>query len=141
MPSPLLPIFNRVRKFVGDRRRATRSQLKRNARLLFSVSPLNTEGVRMLPLEGFTRDVSETGLALIVNSLHIGDTYLMDESCELRIVLLDLPTGEVEIHAAPVRYEQLDENAPGGGHLIGVRITHMNDRHRARFVEYLRTSK
>lgn len=141
MLSPFLPIINRVRRFIGDRRRASRSKLQRKARLLFSVSPVDTGGVRMLPLEGFTRDVSETGLALIVPSLHIGDTYLMDESCELRIVLLDLPTGQVEIHASPVRHERLVEVGPEQGHLVGVRITHMSEQDRARFHEYLRSSQ
>jgi len=91
---------------------------------------------RSMPVEGYTRDISETGLALVVPSLRIGDTYLTDSKCKLRIVLLNLPTGQVEIEASPVRYEELDE---GAGHLIGVRILKIKDEDRARLTQYLET--
>ena len=89
-----------------------------------------------MPVEGYTKDISESGLALVVPSLRIGDTYLTDSKCKLRIVLLNLPTGEVEIEAAPVRYEELEG---GAGHLIGVRITRISEDDRARFNQYLNT--
>ena len=91
----------------------------------------------MIPVAGFTRDISETGLALIVPSLRTGDRYLVDEGCKLRVVLVDLPNGEVEIFATPVRYIELPE--PDGGYLIGVQITEMTDSDRARLVQYLKT--
>jgi hypothetical protein len=131
----------RLRQIVGDRRHTPRRKAQRKARLLFSVSLLDTDtgkGERLLPLEGYTRDISETGLALVVPSVRIGDRYLTDKDCKLRIVLLDLPTGQVEIQATPVRYEQLTEGETEGKHLIGARITKMTKSDRARFVEYLK---
>jgi hypothetical protein len=56
-----------------------------------------------MPLQGYTRDISESGLAIIVPSLRLGSLYLTAAAAKLRIVILDLPTGEVEIEASPVR--------------------------------------
>jgi len=93
---------------------------------------------RVMPVEGYTRDVSDGGLALVVPSLRVGEAFLTDSSCKLRIVLLDLPAGEIEIEAMPVRYEEL---ADGDGHLIGVKITRISDGDRSRLVQYLRASE
>ncbi len=102
--------------------------------MLFSVALVKGEtsadsAQRLRPLEGYTRDISETGLGLIVPSSQIGDRHLTDEGGTLRIVLLDLPTGVVEVYATPVRYEQLQE--PEEGHFIGVHITRMSAPDRA----------
>jgi hypothetical protein len=130
-------MLKRLRKFIGDRRQTPRRKANRKARLVFSVT---MQGIdprsRSMPVEGYTVDISESGLALVVPSLRIGDTYLTDSKCKLRIVLLNLPTGEVEIEAAPVRYEEL---RGGEGHLIGVRITRISEEDRARFIQYLST--
>ena len=133
--------LTRLREIVADRRQAARFKSQRKARLLFNVSVVSDETGESRPqtirLVGFTRDISETGLALVVPSLRIGDRYLVDEGCTLRVVLLDLPTGEAEVYATPVRYEELQE--PEIGHLIGVQITGMNDEDRSRLLQYLKT--
>jgi hypothetical protein len=114
---------------------------QRQARLLFNVSVISEETgesrTQTIPLVGFTRDISEKGLALIVPSLRVGDRYLIDEGCRLRVVLLDLPTGEVEIFCTPRRYLELQ--GAEAGHLIGVEITEMRDSDRFRFTQYLQT--
>ena len=130
-------IINRMRGFVADRRRSPRRKAQRRARLMFSVSVVGAEGARMVPVEGHTLDISENGLALIVPSLRVGDNFLTDADCTLRIVLLDIPSGQVEIHATPVRYEEL--GGPVREHLIGVEIKHMNESDRYRFISYLHT--
>ena len=130
-------IIGRVRQGVADRRRATRRKALHSARLMFSVSVVGDEGGRTVPVEGHTLDVSEIGLGLVVDTLRVGDNLLTDPECTLRIVLLDLPTGRVSIHATAVRH------VPLGGemdrHLIGVEITHMDDSDRYRFENYLQT--
>jgi hypothetical protein len=102
---------------------------------MFSVSVVGSEGQRMVPVQGHTLDVSEKGLALVVDSLRVGENLLTDPGCTLRIVLLDIPSGQVAVHAMPVRYERLE--GPIERHLIGVEITHMNESDRYRFVNYL----
>lgn len=133
--------ITRLREIVADRRHVARFKAQRPARLLFNVSVVGDDAggrsTQTIPLVGFTRDISENGLALIVPSLRAGDRYLVDEGCTLRVVLLDLPTGEVEIYASPVRYMELDE--PGSGHLIGVKITEMSEHDRERLLRFLKT--
>jgi c-di-GMP-binding flagellar brake protein YcgR len=132
-------MLNRLRKIVANRRRARRYRVQRRVRLVFSLTVVGDDArTRVMPVEGYTRDVSDGGLALIVPSLRVGEAFLTDSSCRLRIVLLDLPTGEIEIEAMPVRYEEL---AAGDGHLIGVKITRISDGDRSRLVQYLRTSE
>ena len=130
---------NRLRPYVGERRESIRHRAQWQARLLFSVPIGGAESSRAhaLSLKGFTHDLSESGLALVVPSLRSGDRYLVDEGRALRVVLLDPPTGDLDIFATPVRYKQLHE--PEVGHLIGVRITSMSEGGRARLIQYLRT--
>lgn len=133
--------LTRLREIVADRRSSPRRKAQRQARLLFNVSLVSEatgeSNVQTIPLAGFTRDVSEKGLGLIVPSLRVGDRYLVDEGCTLRVVLLDLPTGEVEIFCTPRRYEEM--KAPETGHLIGVEITEMSEQDHARLLQFLKT--
>ena len=132
--------LTRLREIVADRRQTPRRKAQRQARLLFNVSVVSDatgeSRIRTIPLIGFTRDISENGLGLVVPSLRVGDRYLVDEGCTLRVVLLDLPTGEVEIFATPKRYQELKE--PETGHLIGVEITEMNESDRDRLLQFLK---
>ena len=130
-------IIGRVRQGVADRRRFPRRKAHHSARLMFNVSVVGDEGGRTVPVKGHTLDVSENGLALVVDTLRIGNNLLTDPDCTLRIVLLDLPSGQVAIHAMAVRYVPLDGEIQR--HLIGVEITHMDESDRYRFVSYLQT--
>ena len=139
MPELMRSIITRLRSVVGNRRRARRYQ----ARLPFSISLLGVKPVaesaipRNLPqLEGYTRDLSETGLALVVPTIRIGDHYLTGAGRRL-LVTLRHPSGPLALHVVPVRYEQLDEDNTERGYLIGVRIEEINDADRARFIAYL----
>jgi len=138
MPNPIRYLLGRIRGTVSNRRRAPRF----NARLSFSVSIVEGEAGREnarppQTLVGRTRNVSETGLALVVPSLRLGTHKLNDGNATLRL-MLNLPTGTAEIHVAPVRSQQLDETDTDTGHLIGVRITHLSDDARAQLTKFLR---
>jgi hypothetical protein len=138
MSNPILYLLGRLRGAVSDRRRAPRY----DARLSFSVSVLDNdtrhENTRPpLTLVGRTRNLSDTGLALIVPSLRLGTNKLDDGDCILRL-MLDLPTGTVEVHMMPVRSHHLSENDKDVGYFIGARITHLSDDARARLVKFLR---
>jgi hypothetical protein len=137
MLKTIASLLGRVRAAAADRRRHPRRKAQRAARLMFNVSVAGAGAERTVPIRGHTLDLSEEGLALVVDSLRVGDNLLTDPGCTLRIVLLDIPSGQVAVQATAVRYEQLD--APSGQHLIGVRITHMDDSDRYRFVSYLHT--
>lgn len=93
----------------------------------------------MLPHDGYTRDLSETGLAIVVPSLRIGGHFVNSKYCELRIILVELPTGPIEIYATPVRYEEPTKDGSKKEHLICVEITKISDIDRERYLRYLRS--
>jgi hypothetical protein len=136
MPEVMRSFAARLREFIGNHRRAPRHR----ARLPLNVSLVNNgSGARTTTmLQGHTRDVSATGLALVVPSIRIGDRYLTGENRTLDIAL-DLASGRVQLQAAPMRYEplELDKSKTETGYLIGAHIKAMSGTDRARFSEYL----
>ena len=143
MPELIRVIANRLREFMGNRRRAPRYQIRLEAEMTLSASLPGAKtsaerSSRQLKLAGYTRDISETGMAIIVPTIRIGGQYFTDSNRKLQIVLT-LPTGLVELHGRPVRYAPLEEGAADTGYLIGVRIESMSDDNRARFKDYIQS--
>ena len=127
-------IVSRLRRFVGNRRHSRRVQARLSFTLSLSDPRLSTNGHRRLPtLDGYTLDVSATGLALVVPAIRIGEHYLAGAERKLHI-RLELPSGPVEMRVASVRYESLEDES---GYLIGARILEMSDSDRAIFDEYV----
>ncbi len=91
-------------------------------------------------IAGYTRNISDTGLSLILPSVHFGNRYLMDGDLALR-VQIELPGETINCQVAPVRYEMLDENQSEWGYLVGLRITNITEQERKRLAEYLRHAK
>ncbi len=131
-------ISKKFRKSFANRRRAARYRAQQKVRFLVNVSVVADEQITV-PHPARTRDLSADGLAVIVPSLIIEGRYINSPDCTLRIVILELPTGHVELDAVPVRYEQLVGDSVETGHLIGLRISQMSDMDRARYIEFLRT--
>lgn len=124
-----------------DRRSETRHKALRAARLLFTVARPALElsshsAPESLSVIGHTRDISASGLSLVVPGLHVRDAELFGTQNSLRLTL-SLPTGIVDIEATPVRYEWLDDKSEQKSYLIGARITQISDDERSRFNEYL----
>jgi hypothetical protein len=142
MPEFIRSIANRLREFVGNRRRAPRYQTHLEVGLALSVrltgakaSAARSEELR---LAGYTRDVSESGLAIIVPAIRIGGQYITDDNRTLQI-MLKLPNGIIKLHGTPARYSPLDEDATDTGYLIGIQIDTMSNDDRALFKAYLET--
>lgn len=130
-------IVSRLRRFIGNRRRHKRVQMRLTFTLSLADHRVNSNGARRLPtLNGHTLDVSTTGLALIVPAIRIGEHYLAGADRKLHLKL-QLPAGPVEMKLATVRYESLDESQEETGYLIGARIIEMADGDRASFEEYV----
>jgi hypothetical protein len=128
---------------VGNRRRAPRYTAHLEVGLALSVSlssakPRARDDDQPLKLAGYTRDVSATGLALIVPAIRIGGQYITGENRTLEIII-KLPSGTIKIKATPVRYSPLEAEGTDTGYLIGAQIIEMSDEDRARFDAYLRT--
>jgi hypothetical protein len=131
-----------------ERRVAPRCAASLQARLLFSLSIEEGDGggsegpskqaASPTLLEGYTRNLSETGLAIVVPSLYLGGRYFNLVGSPLHIVL-ELPAGRVRISATTVRCERLDEKEGEDGYLVGLCITEMNDSEWVKLVQYVRT--
>ena len=127
-------IVSRLRRFVGNRRHSKRVRARLSFTLSLSDPRLSTNGHRRLPsLDGYTLDVSSTGLALVVPAIRIGEHYLAGDDRKLHIKL-ELPAGSVEMRVRTVRYESLED---GSGYLIGARILEMSAADRASFDKYV----
>jgi hypothetical protein len=127
-------IVSHLRRFIGNRRHSKRVRARLNFTLTLSDPRVSSNGARRLPtLQGHTLDVSSTGLALIVPAIRIGEHYLAGSDRKLHIKL-ELPSGAVELKAASVRYESLEDES---GYLIGARIVEMSNSDRASFDKYV----
>lgn len=134
----------RLGKFLKRRGRVLRLGARFDVRLPFLVTLLGTDKSSAKnpltdpALVGFTRDLSETGLTLMLPSMRIGDAYLTDVESYLD-VKLELPGGAVSIRTASVRFEQLRSREAGCSYLLAVRIVNMQNDDRDRYVSYLKT--
>ena len=127
-------IVSQLRRFIGNRRRSKRVRARLSFTLSLSDPRVKTNGSRRLPtLDGYTLDVSISGLALIVPAIRIGEHYLAGADRTLH-VKLELPSGPVEMKFVSVRYENLED---GSGYLIGARISEISDADRATFEKYV----
>lgn len=125
--------------FNSDRRHAPRHEAQLELRLLYrAVAHAPGDARPQAEMSGHTRNLSETGLALAVPDIRVGEQFLNVVGTTLRL-LLSLPTGKVLVHATPVWCERLNGNGPEEGYVVGVRITKMDDREWVRYVQYLRS--
>jgi hypothetical protein len=139
MPERLRTIVNGLRRFVGERRRAPRHGARLRVTVSLAEQPHTSHAPRAVA--GHTRDLSATGLGLVLPAIRIGERYLTGEGRRITVAL-ELPARAITLHAAPVRYERLDEETAGeSGYLIGAQITEMDPEDRAHFDEYLRGLK
>lgn len=123
---------------MGNRRRAPRYRV----RLSVSVSPVQAAKPARVStgrnaLYGYTRDISSSGLALILPSIRINNLYLTGEDRMLEI-LIEHEDEPIVVYGVATRYEKLDEEEADKGYLIGVRIIDMSTDDRALFTELLK---
>jgi hypothetical protein len=129
-------LLDTLRGVGGDRRAAERYHLE--DRLTVGVERPNVGGrPSNLPtaIYGYTRDVSETGLALVLPELHVGG-YQFGIPGRTIPIRLKLPRTPVEMQVAYVRDAPLED---GAGYLVGVRIVEMKPRDRAYYQSFLKS--
>lgn len=132
MPELIRTVVSRVRTYLKDRRQAPRHRV----RLGFSISVLrkansNGSAPSTRTLKGHTRDISISGLAMLLPQVHLAGYHLAAEGRELH-VSLELPDGPIAIVVLPRRYEMLDDAELGCNYLIGAKIVDMSDDDRNR---------
>lgn len=134
----------RLRKFAKGRHRVLARGDRFDARLPFVVTFLSSrKGSQSRrsdkpALLGFTRNLSESGMTLLLPSVRIGDAYLTDIERHLEIKL-ELADGPLAIHATPVRFEQLPRREAGCGYLLAVRVVDVLNGKRDRYLALLKT--
>lgn len=89
---------------------------------------------------GETKDLSKTGIALVVPAIRVREFYLVGEGRTLNAEM-DLPSGNVKMQIVGQRYEQIGEHISTSRYLIGARITFMTDDNREAYETFLRYGK
>jgi len=123
----------------SERRVAPRQRINLDFRVLLVATKRGVDGEeQVLPLMGYTLDISKSGIALIVSAKSMSVLYNLEQNYTLQLVLT-LPNGSVELEVAPVRYEHVNEGEKGSRILIGAQITKMSDADRVKWDEYLKS--
>ncbi len=94
------------------------------------------KGAPLSILDGYTRNISTIGFAIILPEARFTDDNLSSERRRIR-VLFDIEPRTLIVDATIVRYEQLDEENAIAGWLIGGRVTRLNETDRARLTKFL----
>jgi hypothetical protein len=142
--TPVLSLLeSRVRSLLVERRRFARRKASVAVNLPVGVSVpnerLDPEAEEYPnPIMGRTRDLSETGLSLLLPTLSLGREQISAADFPLRLVL-SLPGGVAVVQAVAVRAEAIDAPAGARGFLIGARITKMSERDRKRYLALLKS--
>ena len=116
------------------RRRAVQLEVKIRFKLASSFT--KTGDVERLALVGRTRDISETGMALLVSAKNI-DRYLTRKENGFDVELR-LPEGPVVLQASPVYFKKSSDTKVAT-YLIGCRFTSVHDAQLNRLVTFLRS--
>jgi len=123
----------------NEQRLAPRQRINLEFRVLLVATKRSEDGEeQVLPLMGYTRDISESGVGLIVSTKSLNVLYGLGQSYTLQLVLT-IPTGSVELEVTPVRYQHIKEGEAGSRILIGAQITKISDEDRVKFGEYLKS--
>lgn len=132
--------------YENERRTTRRHRTQLAIRVLVVITKKTAdEGENVLTCIGYTHDISETGLALVISAKSINEDFLNRADCTMQVGLT-LPTGSVDITAIPVRFQRVadgktdasEEHPAEQGYLVGMLITEMNDDARSRYMEYIR---
>ncbi|HEU5240332.1 MAG TPA: PilZ domain-containing protein [Pyrinomonadaceae bacterium] len=138
MPEVIRSVVSRLRIFLKDRRQSPR--LRIHLPLTVSIhrdGELNGSRKRPQTLSGYTRDISQKGLGLLVTQVHLDGYHLAAGGREL-IICLDVDRVKpICMRVAPHRYERLDESIAGCTYLIGARIVNISDEDRLRYSSFL----
>ncbi len=116
------------------RRRAVQLEVK--IRFKPAASFTKTGETERLALMGRTRDISETGMALLVSARNI-DRYLTRKENGFDVELT-LPEGAVVLQASPVYFKKVSAGGVGT-YLIGCRFTTVPGLQLGRLVTFLRS--
>lgn len=140
MPELIRSIAARFREYLGNRRRSPRYSVRLSVKVSTVQAAKRTArafSTERDALYGYTRDISASGLALILPAIRISNIYLTGEDRVLEI-LIEYESEPIVIYGVAARYEKLDDTGADKGYLIGVRITEMSEEDSARYTSLLK---
>jgi hypothetical protein len=139
MPELVRSIIGRLSELIGNHHHARRHNLRLPVTIYLNDSGAK-RGARVsgpLSISGYTRNISDTELSLVVSSVQCGNRYLMDGELKLR-VQLELPDGAISFGVATICYKPLEENQAEWGYLVNMRLMEVGEVERERLAQYLR---
>lgn len=140
MPEFVRIIAARLRHFVADRRSAKRISKRLRCTVGLAAGRVETRGPKLdASLEGYTYDLSTSGLGLLMPAIHIKGRYLTGAGSKL-FILLELPEAPILLQGVAERYERLEQDDAEMKYMLGIRITEISDQDRAFLLKHLKQS-
>lgn len=134
-------IVSRAHKLLGEYVHAPRHYLRLPLYVSLIDSKKNSTKVSASStMSGYLRDISKTGLSLVVPSLRFGNHCLISGHYPLRVAV-QLPNGIANIQVTPVRYDRLKEETLARSYVIGARITQIAEPDRKHLIQYIQKVK
>ena len=94
-------------------------------------------GAKTLYIKGETRDLSKSGVAIIIPTIRLSEKYLVGENRTI-YAELELPNGLIKVELIGCRYEQTAIHDSVATYLIGARIQNISETDRQLYEEYLK---
>lgn len=130
-------IVNGAQRILGGYFHAPRHIMRLPLYVSLADSKKSSPGVTStLTMSGYLRDISKTGLSLVVPSLRFGNRCLISGHYPLRVTV-QLPNGVANIQVSPVRYDRLKEENLTRSYVIGARITQITEPDRDHLIQYI----
>lgn len=140
MPSLIRFVGRKINAIAGNHFCAPRRRAELRLKVAMVEARAHSHRAPITTFDGYTRDISSTGVAILLPIARFSDELLNQSRRTLRIVL-ELANGAIEADAALVRYEPVTSNdgRTKMGFLIGAQILNMREDHRERFDQHLRS--
>lgn len=138
----------RLREFVVNRRSARRHKMRLPVSVALVASKYvgkqESQNVKDEQISsfvsGYTQDVSETGLSIIVSKIHIEGRYLTDQDRKL-LIKLEIQDDIIEFKATAKRHQTIETETDEKGFLIGVAVKDIDEENRTKLIEFLKNSR
>lgn len=138
----------RLREFVVNRRSARRHKMRVPVKIALIASKYvgkhdsknGKEEQTSSFISGWTQDISESGLAIIVSRIHIEGRYLTDQDRKL-FIKLELQEDTIQFKAIARRHQPVETKTDGKGFLIGAAVKDIDDENRAKLIEFLKNPR
>ncbi|GEM_PF-5635813 len=146
MPEVMRLFAERLRQYVVNRRSARRYKMRLPVKVALIASnyiaksedDINKDLHISSFVHGHTQDISESGLAILTNRIHVEGRYLTDQD---RMLLVRIRIGDdtVQLKATAKRHQPVELEAGERGFLIGAVINDIDDENRSKLSAYLKS--